>query len=181
MKYLIILLATFSLNNAIKAQEKSTVKVQCDKKKSTITYAMNHPLHAWTADCNEVNGIILTDKDKNTIGQVAVMVKVSSFDSKNANRDSHTIEVVEGLKYPVISFKSTNIKQDGDKLTVTGTLKFHNVSKLISFEATKTNNKDKIKVEGGFSIKMTEFNIEPPSLMGMATDDEIKITFDLLF
>jgi polyisoprenoid-binding protein YceI len=181
MKKLII--ATIVLLNLLpKMHVAAQEKVYSDKKQSVISYSMNHPLHAWTADNNEITSIILTDENRSTIQQVAVSAKVASFDSKNANRDSHMIEILEAIKYPTITFESHSIKQDGDLLTVQGTMVFHGVKQDITFEAVKnTSNKNKLEITGNFIVKMTQFNIEPPSLIGMDTDDEIKISFKMIY
>ena len=181
MKRIVFISAILFINTMAFAAKPAPVKLFCDKSHSSITYAMNHLLHSWTGTSKEINSVILTDEARNTISQVAVSVKISSFDSKNANRDSHMMEVTEALKYPSITFSSKSIKQDGNKLSVEGTLSFHGVNKDISFEAEKTKNKNKIEVTGGFDVKMTDFNIDKPTLMGVATDDEIKITFDVLY
>jgi polyisoprenoid-binding protein YceI len=157
------------------AQDK--VKFYSDKKNSYIQYSMSHPLHSWTGKCTDFTSVILADGQKSIISQVAVSAKISAFDSKNANRDSHTMEVTEAIKYPSINFASTSIKQDGEKLKVEGVLTFHGVNKNISFEAIRKNDGKLIEVDGGFSIKMTDYNIDRPSMMGMAADDEIKIEF----
>ncbi|NOZ45978.1 MAG: YceI family protein [Chlorobi bacterium] len=160
-------------------QKSGQVKLFCDKEHSSISYSMNHPLHSWTGINKEVRSIILFNNE--TISQVAVAVTIASFDSQNANRDSHAIEVTEAIKYPTISFSSDSIKQNGNKLNVTGTLNFHGVNKIISFETTIKKMKNKIEATGEFTVLMTEFNIKPPSLMGMATDDNIKIKFDIIY
>jgi hypothetical protein len=68
------------------------VKKPLDKKKSTITYSMNHVLHAWDAVSSDVNGVVQLKADGN-IEKVAIVAKISSFDSKSSNRDAHTLEV----------------------------------------------------------------------------------------
>ena len=163
------------------AQNRSAVKLFADKNKSTITYSMNHPLHSWTGTSKEVNSVILTNEKKDAISQVAVSVRFASFDSKNANRDSHAMEVVNAITYPSITFESKSIQRNGDKLLVEGILTFHGISKTISFDVEKKNMKSKIEVTGGFDIKMTDFEIDPPSLMGLPTDDDIKISFDVFY
>jgi polyisoprenoid-binding protein YceI len=152
-------------------------KFYSDNKHSYIQYSMKHPLHSWTGKCTEFTSLILADELKNIISQVAVSAKISAFDSKNANRDSHTMEVTEALKFPAVTFSSTSIKQDGDKLVVSGMLSFHGINRNITFEAVRKNNGKLVEVNGEFTIKMTDFNIEQPSLMGMAADDNIKIEF----
>jgi polyisoprenoid-binding protein YceI len=177
----LVFVAIVLLNAAANAQNPASRKIYCDKSNSTITYDMNHPLHEWTGVSKEVTSIIITDENRDIISQVAVSVKFSSFDSKNANRDSHAIEVAEAIKYPNITFNSKSIKQEGNKLSVEGTLNFHGVNKDIAFVAEKSGDKNKIQVTGGFEIKMTDFKIDPPSLMAIATDDEIKIKFSIVY
>lgn len=181
MKRITIIAAILLINTVAFAAKPANIKVFADKAHSTITYGMNHLLHSWTGTSKDVSSVILTDKDKKNISQVAVAVKISSFDSKNANRDSHMMEATDAIKYPNITFSSKSIKQDGNKLDVEGTLSFHGVNKDISFVAEEKKIKNQVEVTGGFDVKMTDFNIERPTLMGVATDDDIKITFDVLY
>ena len=181
MKSLLPLWILFLLSTSIQAQESPQVKFYADKSQSLITYAMNHPLHSWEGTSKEINSVILADKNKEIISQSAVSVKISSFDSQNANRDSHTIEVTDAIKYPNISFSSTSIKQDGDNLQITGKLTFHGISKEMTINAIKKIVNNKLEVSGNFSVNMKDFNIDPPTLMAMATDEEIKLRFVLIY
>ena len=163
------------------AQKLKLKKLYADKNKSDITYAMNHPLHAWTGVSNNILSVMLLDTSNMEINELAVVVKIASFDSKNSNRDSNTIEVTEALKYPNVSLSSNSIKQTNDRLTVKGKLKFHGVSKEIIFDAQKEIIKDEIKVTGNFKILMTDFKIKPPKLLGIATDKNIKLSFTVFY
>lgn len=180
MKTKIIFFCILLFTSTVYAQE-IPEKVFCDKSKSTITYSMRHPLHKWDGVSKEITSVILTDSKHNKISQVAVSVKIASFDSKNANRDSHTMEVTEALEFPSITFNSTSIEQNGEQLKVVGTLSFHNFRKEISFEANSKKENGKLRVNGIFTILMSEFGIDPPKLMAMSTDDDIKIEFDVLY
>lgn len=179
MKKAAILL--FLLIFASKNYAQELTKVFADKKASSISYTMHHPLHTWDGTSKEVSSVILTNADKSMIKQVAVSVKLASFDSKNANRDSHMIEVAEGLKYPSISFTSTAIQAQGDDLLVKGNLTFHGVSQPISFEAKRKLVGTKLEVRGAFTLKMTQFKIDPPTLLAVATDDEFKLSFNVVY
>lgn len=181
MKKILLILTVVFLNNLSSAQDNKQLKSYSDKALSSITYAMHHPLHSWIGENKDVTAIIITDQSKNEISQVAVSVKISSFDSKNANRDSHAMEVTDALKYPNITFSSNSITQEENKIKVSGNITFHGVSRPISFEAEKSNFKNKTEIKGEFKVLMSEFNIEAPSLMGMATDDDIAIHFDIFF
>ncbi len=163
------------------AQKLKLKKLYADKNKSDITYAMNHPLHAWTGVSNNILSVMLLDTSNMEINELAVVVKIASFNSKNSNRDSNTIEVTEALKYPNVSLSSNSIKQANDRLTVKGTLKFHGVSKEIIFDAQKEIIKNEIKVTGNFEILMTDFKIKPPKLLGIVTNKDIKLSFTVFY
>lgn len=157
------------------------VKVNCVKEESSITYAMNHPLHAWTGESKDINSIILTDEAKTTIFQVAVSAKLSSFDSKNANRDSHMMEVTEALKFPNVTYVSTSVTVDGNDFTSSGTLTFHGISQPVAMKGKLARDGNKLTFTGNFNLKMTQFKVEPPSLMGINTNDDFKLEFKVVY
>ena len=181
MKNICFFFLFIGLASSVASQEVGIVKVFADKKVSSITYTMRHPLHTWDGTSKEVNSVILTNADKSVLTQVAVSVKLGSFDSKNANRDSHMIEVAEGLKYPIISFSSTSIQTQGDVLLVKGNVSFHGVTQPITFEAKRKTTGSNLEVSGAFTLKMTQFKIEPPSLLGVAADDVLKLKFKVVY
>ncbi len=181
MKNIFFILLFIGLASSAIAQDAATVKVFADKKLSSITYTMRHPLHTWDGTSKDVNSVILTNADKSQLTQVAVSVKLSSFDSKNANRDSHMIEVAEGLKYPTISFSSTSIQTQGDIMVVKGNVSFHGVTQPINFEAKRKMAGTDLEISGAFTLKMTQFKIEPPSLLAVAADDEFKLNFKVVY
>ncbi len=172
---LLISVALFLSITIINAQ--NTVKYGVDKSVSYVTYAMSHPLHEWEGTSKNVLSVLLLNPENKQIVKVAVSIPVSTFDSQNANRDSHMIEVLEGLKFPAVTFTSTSVKNDGNKLTVIGDMIFHGVTKSITFDATTKTTDQTIEVNGTFIVKMSDFKIENPSLMGMATKDEISLKF----
>ena len=181
MKNILFFLLFIGLASSAVAQDASTVKVFADKKLSSITYTMRHPLHTWDGTSKDVNSVIVTNADKSQLTQVAVSVKLGSFDSKNANRDSHMIEVAEGLKYPTISFSSTSIQTQGDVLLVKGNVSFHGVTQPVTFEAKRKMLGSNLEISGAFTLKMTQFKIDPPSLLGVAADDEFKLKFKVVY
>jgi polyisoprenoid-binding protein YceI len=160
----------------------STVKkLTADKSLSTITYTMVHPVHTWDGVSKEVTCNIAFDEKNNLITQVGVAAPVASFDTQNASRDSHALEVLEGIKYPKVTFLSTKIEPLGNELTVSGNLTFHGVTKPIVFKATRTNNDKAITIAGSFVVKLTEHNITKPSLMTVPVKDEMAMKFSVVF
>ncbi|MBE9467734.1 MAG: YceI family protein [Bacteroidetes bacterium] len=181
MNKLILLFAILIVTLKTNSQEISQIKLNCDKKQSSISYSMSHPLHSWTGICKDLKSVILTDANRTIINHVDVVIKISSFDSKDVNRDFKVIKLTEANIYPDVSFSSNSITQVGDSLAVTGILIFHGQSQTISFVAHKNKINNKLEVTGNFVVKMTQFNIDPPKLMWVPTEDEIPIKFKVVY
>jgi polyisoprenoid-binding protein YceI len=156
-------------------------RIPADVSVSTIRYSMIHPLHEWDGVSQKITSVIQLAADGQTIERVAVRVPVASFDSDNASRDSHMMEVAEALKFPDLKFGSTTITDSGSTLTVNGTLTFHGVDKPVTFTASKRMDNGKIRVIGRFPVKLTEFGIDPPRLLGIATEDSFTVSFDVMY
>ena len=155
--------------------------VRFDKANSSLTYHMSHPMHEWDGVSKEVDGVVQLDAQNGMIQKVAMLVKVASFDSKNSNRDSHLLEITEAIKYPTVSFVSTQVKDNGGELDVQGKISFHNVTKEVSFKAqSRTVSKSRI-ISGNFILLLEDFNLERPSLMMVKTSNELKMSFSVSF
>lgn len=156
--------------------------IRADKAQSYLTYKAVHQFHAWEGKNTNADCIIVYDSEKETVDKVAVSAKVADFDSKNSSRDSHALEVLEAIKYPKVTFVSTSISDLGNnKFKIKGDLTFHGVTKSISFEATQTKTKSKIIAEGSFSVLMTDYKIERPTLMFIPTNDSMDIKLYMVF
>lgn len=156
-------------------------KILADKTVSSVTYAMSHPMHDWEGVCKDVNAVIVYDDNTKNIEQVAVSLKVDAFDSGNANRDSHAIEVLEGLKFPKVTFSSNKIKSNNNTLTAEGNLTFHGITKPVTITATRSESNNKLKLDGKFDFLLSQFQVERPSLFGVKTKDEVKMSFQVYF
>ena len=152
-----------------------------DKAKSFITYHMVHPMHSWDGTSKEVDGVVQYDDKSSKISKVAIVAKVSSFDSKNSNRDSHMMEVTEAIKYPTVSFVSSSVTEEGNTVEVNGTISFHGVSKPIHFTAKEVVAGKRKTISGELVLLIEDFNIERPSMMMMKTENEMKMIFSVEF
>ena len=181
MKKITLVIASIWMGFAFAPAPQKT-KIFANQNKSTISYDMNHPMHAWTGVSHEVTSALICSENKDSLFQVAVAVKIASFDSDNSNRDSHAMEVTEALKFPSITFMSSEIKPLGlSSFEVTGNLKFHGVAHRISFKIETQKEGSQLIARGEFLIKMTDYGIDPPTLMGISTDDEFKIHFEVYY
>jgi len=168
---LLLALVTFNLS----AQEIKKV----DSEKSVINYTGKHFLHKWSAENKNISGLIQIENE--TISNIGVIAKVSDFRSGNSNLDSNSLRVLDALKFPNVIFKSTSIKQDNEQIIIDGIMNFHGIEKDINISAKVVQIDESIQLSGKFSVYLTEFLIDRPSLLTMKVDDEINLEFELYF
>lgn len=157
------------------------IKMRAKKEESSISYTMKHPLHEWTGTSKELNCVMETS-DKGEVLKVAAVVKLASFDSKNSNRDSHMIEVADGLTYPNISFASTSIASAGaGRYKVYGKINFHGVEKPMELLITEEKKENKRIFTGSFQILLEDFKVERPTLMLVKTENAVIINLKAVF
>ncbi|HEY3388813.1 MAG TPA: YceI family protein [Prolixibacteraceae bacterium] len=174
MKIYVLLLSVLFLFTYTTAQTK---KVQADKKESTMTYKLTHPLHEIEATSKDINCWADLDPSTKTISHVYVQIDVTTFNSGNSNRDSHAMEVIDAISYPYVKFNSSGISQNGDKIKVSGKLLFHGVTRDLVFDATPKWEGNNLTVTGDFVISLTAYKVERPSLLLVPVNDELHFTF----
>lgn len=179
LKYSVLVLLLISFLGT--AQQQDVSKIFADKSVSRVTYAMKHPMHEWEGISKDVNAVMVYNKATKSIDQVVVSLRVDSFDSGNSNRDSHALEVLEGLKFPKVTFVSTKIKPNGNTLVIDGNLTFHGVSKAITMTVNQNEGNNKMSFDGKFDVLLSDYKVDRPSLFGVKTEDIINLKYNLSF
>ena len=156
------------------------VPVTIDIEQSFISYDGRHPAHNWTGVSKEIKGSFIFDKDNPTASNVDLFVPVFSFDSKNSNRDSNMLDVIEDYFYPTVSFTSSEILKEENQYYIKGLLFFHGIKKEITIPVNFTLDDKKIKVDADFSISLTDYKIKRPSLLTIKMKDDITIKLFLV-
>lgn len=156
------------------------VPVTIDVDQSFISYDGRHPAHNWTGVSKEIKGSFIFDKDNPTASNVDLFVPVFSFDSKNSNRDSNMLDVIEDYFYPTVSFTSSEIIKQENQYYIKGFLFFHGIKKEITIPVNFTLDDKKIKVDADFSISLTDYKIKRPSLLTIKMKDDITIKLFLV-
>ena len=152
-------------------------QLRVDRANSYITYEASHPVHDWSGTSDAVQGVIIMENDMPT--QMAIAATVSSFNSKNSNRDAHALEVLDALRFPKVSFYSDEINLDGEALSLSGKLKFHGVSISLETKASWIKVQEKWILEGAFDVTPSKFDIKLPSFMLVKMRDNMRISFRL--
>tara|TARA_B100000161_G_scaffold265512_1_gene242140 strand:+ start:2791 stop:3315 length:525 start_codon:yes stop_codon:yes gene_type:complete len=153
--------------------------LRIDNSTSSISYSGKHFLHSWDAKNENISGLI--ELKENQISKIGVLAKVADFKSGNSSLDSNSFRVLDALKIPNIIFRSTDIVETLDIISVYGTISFHGIEKAINVTLNKSNDNDIVSLNGKFIIKLSDFNVKRPSLLLQKINDEIEVQINLIF
>ena len=168
---LLLILST----NSLMSQEIKKI----DSDKSKINYSGSHFLHKWSSQNNNVSGLI--QLNNNFISNIGVVAKVEDFISGNSSLDSNSYRVLEALKYPNIIFKSLSIEEVDGMLNIEGLIEFHGIERSIDVIVKSSNIENNNQLFGEFTINLSDFSVERPSLLLQKIDNQITIVFELFF
>ncbi len=134
------------------------------------------------ADNNQVISIINT-----STGDIQFSLLNNAFHFKKALMEEHfNADYIESAKYPKSAFKGTianissiNFITDGIyKVTVSGSLSIHGITKIISVPGTITIKSGNISASSTFKVKVKDYNISIPAAVknNIAADIELTIS-----
>ena len=149
--------------------------VDFDLSKSFISYDGKHPAHNWTGVSKDIQGTFEINKQDLTQSKVDLFVPVFSFDSKNANRDSNMLDVVEEYYYPFVRFTSSKINKTENGFEVTGNLSFHGIIKELTIPVNLEEDNQTVIVTSDFSIMLSDFKIKRPALLTIKIRNQVDL------
>jgi hypothetical protein len=146
---------------------------------STLTYHVSHPLHQFDGVSHAAKGKgICHDGECNFL----IAVSVKSFDSGDSNRDLHMLQVTRGAEFPLVTVRirlpesattSASITLDLEVQFAGQTFEYKQVPFQRSVQGSET------RVTGTIPAKLTDFKIDPPTLLTMPIKNEIPVRVDL--
>ena len=114
-----------------------------------------------------------------------VSVSVMNFKFKNALMEEHFNEnYMETEKYPKTIFKgkineTLDYTKDGEnKVTVTGKLEMHGVTKDVTISGTLNKTGNQLKLNAKFKVKVADYNIKVPSMYVKNIAEEVEVTIN---
>ena len=153
--------------------------VQWDLEQSTLTYHVSHPLH-------QTEGVSHAARGKGVChaGQCdfLIAVAVKSFDSGDSNRDLHMLQVTRGAQFPMVTVRTRLPEAAATSATIHADLEIQFAGqtvqyKQVAFQLVTEGNKTQIS--GTIPATLTDFKIEPPTLLTMPVKNEIPIRVDM--
>lgn len=150
-------------------------------KQSKLRYHVSHPLH-------ETQGVSRAARGKGVCheGQCdfLIAVPVKSFDSGDSNRDLRMIQVTRGAEFPMVTVRtrlpesaaaSASLKADLEIQFAGQTARY----KQVSFEVVTQG--DEKRISGTIPATLSDFKIEPPSLLTLPVKNEIPVRVEMIW
>jgi polyisoprenoid-binding protein YceI len=133
------------------------------------------------------NGIAQVAAAQKGIRAVHITVPAEKLDCGNGTMNDHMRKAIKLSENPTIEFTMASYEvskaAEGVAGTLTGALKLGGVTKTIEIPATANpDNNGSLHVIGAYPLKMSDFDLTPPSLMfgRIKVRDEVNVKFDLL-
>jgi hypothetical protein len=146
---------------------------------STLTYHVSHPLH-------QVDGVSHAARGKGVChaGQCEFLIAapVKSFDSGDSNRDLHTLQVARGGQFPLISVRTQLPEAASASGVIHADLEIQfagQTAKYPQIPFEKVTKGDEIRISGTIPTKLSDFKIDPPSLLALPVKNEIPVRVEM--
>ena len=99
--------------------------------------------------------------------------------SDKKSRDEHMYELLQVEKFKTISFDIRSITKTETDYEIKGALTLNGVTKNIKAKIIINQQNNQISLNGGFSFNLTDFNLEPPTMMFLTVRNQIDITYNI--
>jgi len=161
----------------------SSALAQADRQwvleQSTLTYHVSHPLH-------QTDGVSHAARGKGVChaGQcdLLIAVPVKSFDSGDSNRDLHMLQATRGAQFPIVTVRTTLPEAASTSATIHADLEIQFAGqtaqyKQVPFQLAAQGNQ--IRISGTIPATLSDFKIDPPSLLAVPVKNEIPVRLDM--
>jgi polyisoprenoid-binding protein YceI len=104
-----------------------------DAAHSDVSFSVRHMMVSKVRGrFNGVSGRLVTGTEL-VDSSVTAEIDVNSFDTGNAQRDEHvrSADFLHAAQFPTMSYRSTNVRRDGDDLVVDGELTLHGITRRV--------------------------------------------------
>lgn len=148
-------------------------------KQSTLSYHVSHPLH-------QIDGVSHAARGKGVCheGQCDFLmaVPVKTFDSGDSNRDLHMIQVTRGAENPMVTVRTHLPESDAAASSIKADLDIDFAGQTAHYKQVPldvTSQGSDKHVTGTIPATLTDFKIEPPTLLTMPVKNDIPIKIDM--
>ncbi|MCA1820288.1 MAG: YceI family protein [Pseudonocardia sp.] len=161
-----------------------------DATHSNVSFSVRHMMVSKVRGrFNGVSGRLVTGDDL-LDSSVTAEIDVASFDTGNPQRDEHirSADFLHATRFPTMTYRSSGLRWDGDKLVVDGELTLHGITRPVplTVELTGFGPDPYGGTRAGFSatgkINRKDFGIDtelPLDGGGVVIGDTVQISLDI--
>lgn len=102
-----------------------------------------------------------------------------SLISDKKSRDESMYKLLKVEQFKTISFDIRSITKTPEDYEIKGVLTLNGVSKNIKAKISITQQNNQVLLSGGFSFNLTDFNLEPPTMMFLTVRNQIDISYNI--
>ncbi len=156
-----------------------------------VTFEISHPAKQYEGHLSAGGAEVTAHFDSEDIGKtgVDVRIQVGQLNSDNTRRDSHMIEVLEGLIFPTITWKTESLsgvsgplKPGTYEARASGPLELHGKKLDLSIPVVmKVGEDGTVEVTSEFSVQLEEYDIERPTLVFVPIENDVPIKVRMVF
>jgi YceI-like protein len=146
---------------------------------STLSYHISHPLH-------QVDGVSHAARGKGVChaGQCdfLIAVPVKSFDSGDSNRDLHMLQAARGAEFPMVAVRTRLPEAEFAETAIHADLEIQFAGQTAQFKNVvfqRTAQAKDVKITGTIPATLSDFKIEPPSLLTVPVKNEMPIHVEM--
>jgi polyisoprenoid-binding protein YceI len=152
-------------------------------------------VHDWKVEAKQIDAVIELDAaglaaaPAKMVRKVTLTIPVKSLKSDHGKMDENMYKALKADKNAEIVYNLNSIEavtaetKDGFTLRAAGTLNIAGVENAVMAEIEAVRQSDgSIKATGTVPVKMTAFQVKPPTAMlgAIKCGDEVKVKFDLV-
>jgi polyisoprenoid-binding protein YceI len=161
-----------------------------NNEESELIVSGTSSLHDWHITAEKQKGTLALDQSNQLkIQKIKIDITAESLESGKNSMNKNTYKALKTDDFQYITFQLLEIKDiskigNSDyNVKSVGNLTVSGVTKKINLDFKMNVSDTKVVLKGEKTIKMTEFNIDPPkALFGtITTGDEITIKFNTIF
>jgi len=146
---------------------------------STLSYHVSHPLH-------ESEGVSHAARGKGVCQaghcDFLVAAPVKSFESGDSNRDLHMLQVTHGAQFPMVTVRLALPEAEIASAAIHCDLEIQFAGQTVQYKQVAVQRVvqgNQTHISGVIPAKLSDFKIDPPSLLTVAVKNEMPIRVEM--
>jgi polyisoprenoid-binding protein YceI len=123
--------------------------------------------------------LTIDDKIKSIKGKI--YFDTISLISQKEDRDKNMYELLNIQKYKIISFDILSVVKNETNYTINGDLTLNGTKRNITVQSNIQELNNQLLLDGDFSFNLTDFKLEPPTLLFLTVRNKIDINYNIEF